>query len=44
MDVKYINPFIDSFYNVLPQIGFSNIVRENVAVKNSVESLGILIN
>ncbi|EJP6471322.1 chemotaxis protein CheX [Clostridium sporogenes] len=44
MDVKYINPFIDSFYNVLPQIGFSNIVRDNVAVKNSVESLGILIN
>ncbi len=44
MDVKYINPFIDSFYNILPQIGFSNVIRENVAVKNSVESLGILIN
>ncbi|ENK1243611.1 chemotaxis protein CheX [Clostridium botulinum] len=44
MDVKYINPFIDSFYNILPQIGFSNVIRECVAVKNSVESLGILIN
>lgn len=44
MDVKYINPFIDSFYNILPQIGFSNVTREDVTVKNSVESLGILIN
>lgn len=44
MDVKYINPFIDSFYNILPQIGFSNVTREEVTVRNSVESLGILIN
>ncbi|ABS39561.1 chemotaxis protein CheX [Clostridium botulinum] len=44
MDAKYINPFIDSFYNVLPQIGFSNVTREDVAIKNNVESLGILIN
>ncbi|NFB33342.1 chemotaxis protein CheX [Clostridium botulinum] len=44
MDTKYINPFIDSFYNVLPQIGFSNVTREDVAIKNNVESLGILIN
>ncbi|AUM95602.1 TPA: chemotaxis protein CheX [Clostridium botulinum] len=44
MDAKYINPFIDSFYNILPQIGFSNVTREDVIVKNSVESLGILIN
>lgn len=44
MDAKYINPFIDSFYNILPQIGFSNVTREEVTVKNSVESLGILIN
>ncbi|MBD5642910.1 chemotaxis protein CheX [Clostridium botulinum] len=44
MDAKYINPFIDSFYNVLPQIGFSNVIREDVAIKNNVESLGILIN
>ncbi|ACA44470.1 chemotaxis protein CheX [Clostridium botulinum] len=44
MDAKYINPFIDSFYNVLPQIGFSNVTREDVTIKNNVESLGILIN
>ncbi|KRU24502.1 chemotaxis phosphatase CheX [Clostridium sporogenes] len=44
MDAKYINPFIDSFYNVLPQVGFSNVTREDVAIKNNVESLGILIN
>lgn len=44
MDAKYINPFIDSFYNILPQIRFSNVTREDVTVKNSVESLGILIN
>lgn len=33
MDVKYINPFIDSFYNILPQIGFSNVTREEVTSK-----------
>ncbi len=33
MDAKYINPFIDSFYNVLPQIGFSNVTREDVTIK-----------
>ncbi|MFV3012027.1 chemotaxis protein CheX [Clostridium botulinum] len=44
MDAKYINPFIDSFYNVLPQLGFCNVTREDVAIKNNVESLGILIN
>ncbi|NFM73347.1 chemotaxis protein CheX [Clostridium botulinum] len=44
MEAKYINPFIDSFYNVLPQLGFSNVTREDVAIKNNVESLGILIN
>ncbi|MHB9940158.1 chemotaxis protein CheX [Clostridium sporogenes] len=44
MDAKYINPFIDSFYNILPQIGFSNVTRKDVTVKNNVESLGILIN
>ncbi|MGO5075556.1 chemotaxis protein CheX [Clostridium sporogenes] len=44
MDAKYINPFIDSFYNILPQIGFSNVTREDVTVRNSVQSLGILIN
>ncbi|EJO5346822.1 chemotaxis protein CheX [Clostridium botulinum] len=44
MNAEYINTFIDSFYNVLPQVGFSNVTRGEVNLKNNVESLGILIN
>ncbi len=33
MDVKYINPFIESFEAVMPQIGFGNIQKGNLSVK-----------
>lgn len=34
MDVKHVNPFIESFTNVMPQLGFGNIQRGNLAVKS----------
>lgn len=33
MDVNLINPFVDAFMTVLPQIGFQNVTRGKVAVK-----------
>jgi Predicted inhibitor of MCP methylation, homolog of CheC len=34
MDAKHINPFIESFRNVMPQIGFANIEKGNISVKS----------
>lgn len=33
MDVRHVNPFIDSFTNVMPQLGFVDIKKGNVGVK-----------
>lgn len=33
MDVKYINPFIESFMSVMPQLGYNNIQKGNMSVK-----------
>lgn len=33
MDVRYVNPFIDSFINVMPQLGFGDIKKGSVSVK-----------
>lgn len=33
MDARHINPFIESFRNVMPQIGFANIEKGNLSVK-----------
>ena len=33
MDVRHVNPFIESFTTVMPQLGFSNIQRGNLSVK-----------
>jgi chemotaxis protein CheX len=33
MDVKYINPFIESFVTVMPQLGFGSTKKENLSVK-----------
>lgn len=33
MDVKYVNPFIDSFINVMPQLGFGDIKKGSVSVR-----------
>lgn len=44
MDAKLINPFVDAFTTVLPQIGFQSINRSTVAVKEkSVSSLGVTV-
>jgi len=33
MDVKYVNPFIQSFTTVMPQLGFKNVTKGNLSVK-----------
>ncbi|GFZ30686.1 chemotaxis protein CheX [Clostridium zeae] len=44
MDVKYINPFLDAFSNVFPQLGINEIRKGSVRVKEaSVESPGVII-
>ena len=44
MDARYINPVIDAFREILPQLGFSDIQRGNVRMgTNSVESLGVTV-
>ena len=44
MDALYINPVIDAFREILPQLGFSDIQRGNVRMgTNSVESLGVTV-
>jgi chemotaxis protein CheX len=44
MDVKYINPFLDSFINIMPQLGINNVKRGNLSVKGrSIQSPGVII-
>ena len=44
MDARYINPFIDAFREILPQLGFTDIQRGNIRMgTNSVESLGVTV-
>ncbi|MBK1809394.1 chemotaxis protein CheX [Clostridium sp. YIM B02505] len=44
MDVKYINPFLDAFSNVFPQLGINEIRKGSVSIKEaSVESPGVII-
>lgn len=44
MDVKHINPVIESFMNIMPQLGLSDIAKENVSLKgNYIESPGVVI-
>jgi chemotaxis protein CheX len=44
MDVKYINPFLNSVLNVMPQLGVSNIKRGRLNVKGkSIQSPGVII-
>lgn len=33
MDVKHVNPFIASFLEIMPQIGFSTVRKRNLSVK-----------
>ncbi|WP_053956001.1 chemotaxis protein CheX [Inediibacterium massiliense] len=45
MDVRWINPFIEAFLNVMPQVGFQEIKKNNVSVKSSsITSSGVMMN
>lgn len=44
MDVRYVNPFIDSFINVMPQLGFGDIKKGSVSVKGkNLTGSGVII-
>lgn len=44
MDVNYINPILEAFSNVIPQVGLGSVSRKGVAVKNGViEGKGVVI-
>lgn len=34
MDVKYINPFIQAFFSVMPQLGFDDIKKDSISLKD----------
>ncbi len=44
MDVNHVNPFIEAFFNIMPQIGFSDIKKQGIVVNNEIKSKGIIIN
>lgn len=33
MDVKYVNPFLESFMSIMPQLGYSDIQKGDLSVK-----------
>lgn len=44
MDIKYINPFVESFATVMPQLGFDNVQKGKLSVKNKeLISSGVII-
>lgn len=44
MDAKLVNPFIDAFTTVMPQMGFQEPKRTKMSVKDKVaESLGVSV-
>ena len=44
MDAKLVNPFLDSFTSVLPQMGFPEPVRKGLGVKEkNAKSLGVSV-
>lgn len=45
MDVNIINPILGAFAEVLPQIGFKNVVRKEVSlVEANVDNAGVFVN
>ncbi|WPC43242.1 chemotaxis protein CheX [Clostridium sp. JS66] len=44
MDVNHVNPFIEAFFNIMPQIGFTNIEKKGVVLNKEIKSKGIIIN
>lgn len=45
MDVKYTNPFIESFTTVMPQLGFSNVQIDDLSAKSCKEIIasGVIV-
>lgn len=44
MDVNHVNPFIEAFFNIMPQIGFAKIEKKGVVLNKEIKSKGIIIN
>lgn len=45
MDVNFINPVLDAFLNILPQIGFQNVEKKQVSLHGAtLSNPGLLIN
>lgn len=44
MDVNHVNPVLESFNNILPQLGLNNIEKKGISVKGKyIKSLGVVI-
>lgn len=44
MDIKYVNPFIESFASVMPQLGFGSVTKGNLSAKGrELVSSGVII-
>jgi len=44
MDAKLVNPFMDAFMNIMPQIGFQNLKRNKISVRDKATlSLGVTV-
>ena len=44
MDVKYINPFLSSVFNIIPQFGIANIKKNKISVRGrQLHSSGVMI-
>jgi chemotaxis protein CheX len=44
MDVKFINPFLESFLSVMPQLGLSDVKKKSLNLKGKyIESPGVMI-
>lgn len=44
MDVKYINPFLDAFLTIMPQLNFKEVKKKGMSIKsNAIKSLGVML-
>ncbi|WXR61733.1 chemotaxis protein CheX [Peptostreptococcaceae bacterium AGR-M142] len=45
MDIKYINPFVEGFLNVMPVLGFQDVKRNSVRVRedNTIQYSGVAL-
>lgn len=44
MNVKHINPFMESFFFVMPQLGFENPEKKNIKIMNKIDSANVSIS